>query len=257
MNGQEQKPRPEGQGVVTDTGAAVAARKITPMDMLSAAVERGDAVEKLTQLMDLYERWEAAQAKKAYTEAKAAFKANAPMIFKDMENKQYRSMYSSIGNVVNTMNAALSKYGLDASWDYDQTEGFIKVTCILTHSQGHSERVSLSGPPDNSGSKNPIQQIKSTTTYLKLATFEGVTGIASKEGNKDDDGNSAGVTFISETQITELTGLAEDNNVDVEKFCKWAGIDDLSGIQKTDYQKAKNAILAKGKQLKETKICSE
>lgn len=242
MTAQQLKPIEQGQDVATRRPAAV-----TPMDMLNAAVERGDAIEKLSQLMDLHDRWEAAQAKKAYIEAKAAFKANAPTVFKDMENKQYRSMYSSIGNVVNTVNAALSKYELDASWDYDQTESGIKVTCILTHSQGHSERVSLSGPPDNSGSKNPIQQIKSTTTYLKLATFEAVTGIASKEGNKDDDGNSVGVAPINDVQVKTINDLLDDTASDLEQFKKHFGISDVKELPARRFQEAMNIFAAKRK----------
>lgn len=226
---------------------------ITPMQMLNAAVERGDALEKLEKLMDLNDRWEAAQAKKAYIEAKSAFKANAPTIIKDMENKQYKSTYSSIGNVVNGVNAALSQYGLDASWDFDQNEAGIKVTCILTHSQGHSERVSLSGPPDVSGQKNPIQQIKSTTTYLKLATFEAVTGIASKEGNRDDDGNAASAQPISEDQLNELISLADEVEADKQAFCKYLSmkfkreITGFAQIPASRFDDAKKALEKKGK----------
>ena len=46
----------------------------------------------------------------------------------------------------------------------------------------------MSGPPDDSGKKNPLQQIKSTITYLEIATFEAVTGIAASDAG-DDDGN--------------------------------------------------------------------
>lgn len=237
MSAQQLKPIEQGQDVATRRPAAV-----TPMDMLNAAVERGDAIEKLSQLMDLHDRWEAAQAKKAYIEAKAAFKANAPTVFKDMENKQYKSMYSSIGNVVNTVNAALSKYELDASWDYDQTESGIKVTCILTHSQGHSERVSLSGPPDNSGSKNPIQQIKSTTTYLKLATFEAVTGIASKEGNKDDDGNAAGSEPISDDQAKRILDLIDETESSAAQFCKYFKIAAVAALPASKFDAAIKAL---------------
>jgi hypothetical protein len=80
---------------------------------------------------------------------------------------------------------------LNARWDVEQGTS-IKVTCILSHAMGHSERVSLSGPPDESGAKNKLQQIKSTLTYLKGATFEAVTGVATIPGNLDDDGNAAG-----------------------------------------------------------------
>lgn len=169
---------------------AVAPR--STMDMVSDALARGAPMEMVERLLALHERWESAQAKKAFIEAKAAFKAEAPAIIKDRENKQFGSKYSSIGNLVTTTNEVLSKHGLDASWTYEQGEkGVIKVICKLQHILGHSESVELSSAPDATGSKNPIQQIKSATTYLKVATYEAVTGIASNEANMNDDGNAA------------------------------------------------------------------
>ena len=210
-------------------------------------------IERISQAFDLYQRVDRAQGQKAYVEAKAAFKANAPTIFKDMENKQYKSKYSSIGNVVNAVNTALSQHGLDASWEFDQGDNSIKVTCILTHSGGHSERVSLSAPPDVSGSKNPIQQIKSTTTYLKLATFEAVTGVASREGNADDDGNAAGAVTetINEKQLAELRGLIVDTNTDIGRFCTYIAklskqrVDRVEDIPAAKFQAAKEALESK------------
>jgi hypothetical protein len=45
----------------------------------------------------------------------------------------------------------------------------------------------LSSPPDTSGAKNPLQQIKSAITYLEGATFQAITGIVASD--EDDDGN--------------------------------------------------------------------
>lgn len=232
---------------------------MTPMEMLNAAIERGDSLDKLERLMDLNDRWEKAQAKKAFIEAKAAFKAAAPTIIRDKENKQYKSTYASIGNVVNTVNAALSKYGLDADWDYDQANG-IKVTCKLTHMMGHSESVSLSGPPDTSGAKNPLQQIKSTLTYLRLATFEAVTGIATKEGNADDDGNASGAAALTDTQIQTLFDLITETNSNIDQFLIAAKVPafeesdersvdtvmaKLAEIRPSEYQRLENLLNAK------------
>jgi hypothetical protein len=198
---------------------------LTPMEMLNAAVTRGDSIDKLERLMDLNDRWEKAQAKKAFLEAKAAFKAVAPSILRDKENKQYKSHYASIGNLVNTTNEALSKHGFDASWDYDQTDTTIKCTCTLKHVQGHSESVTLGGPPDVSGAKNPLQQIKSTTTYLRIATFEAVTGIATKDGAADDDGNGAGAAtgLVSETQADEILRLIKNDKALETRILTWVG----------------------------------
>lgn len=177
---------------------------VTPMAMLQMAVSQNADLDKLTKLMDLQERWEKNEAKKAYVAAVAAFKANPPAVYKDKDNLQYSSRYTSIGNLVNTVNASLSQHGLSTRWDINQSAG-ISVTCILTHNLGHSEQCSMTGPPDTSGKKNPLQEIKSTVTYLKVATFEAVTGIASVDGNADDDGNGAGGNskLLTEEQIEE------------------------------------------------------
>lgn len=165
---------------------------ITPMQMLAIAVERGDDLERLKQLRELYKEWRADEQKNAYTVAFAEFKKNMPDVVKDMLNKQYGSDYSSLANLVNTVNRVLGEYGLNARWDPVQTDSTITVACILTHIDGHSERVTIGGPPDTSGSKNPLQQIKSTLTYLEGATFQAITGVVARSASKDDDGKGSG-----------------------------------------------------------------
>lgn len=200
-------------------------------------------VERAHQALDFYQKVEAERARKAFLEAKAEFKANAPDVFRDKTNTQYKSTYASIGNVVNTVNEFLAKYGLDASWDYDQSSG-IKVTCILRHVLGHSERVSLTAAPDNSGSKNPLQQIKSTITYLRLATFEAVTGIATKEGAADDDGNgfsSSGET-ISEEQEAKLRDKLEAVEADLPRFAAYFKIEKISDLPAAKFDAAMKAL---------------
>lgn len=156
-----------------------------------AATNPAMDVQKVKELFAMHKELRAMEAEQAFVAAVAAFKANPPAVYKDKDNKQYGSKYTSIGNLVNTVNAALSPHGLATRWNIDQGDK-ITVTCFLTHALGHSEKCTMSGPADTSGQKNPLQQIKSTVTYLKIATFEAVTGVASAEGNSDDDGNDDG-----------------------------------------------------------------
>lgn len=191
--------------------------EITPMQMLQVAVAQGADLERIQKLMDLQDRWEAKQALHAFNAALAAFKKNPPVIVKDLMNKQYtNAWYTSLGNLVNTTNAALGEHGLSASWQIEQGE-LIAVTCILEHVLGHKRQVRLEGPADTSGSKNTLQQIRSTLTYLKGSTFEAVTGIASRVGNQDDDGNGAGKQPAQEDAPpgynnwrADMTALADD-----------------------------------------------
>lgn len=165
-----------------------------PNNLIALGLEKGASLEQMKELYAFKRQWEADEAKKAYVQAVTAFKANPPKIFKDKLNKQYGSMYTSIECLVNSAIPALSEHGLSHRWDSRQDDGLVFVTCILSHVLGHSESVTMSAPPDDSGNKNLIQRIKSTRTYLKGDTFEAITGLASETFNQSDDGNGAGAT---------------------------------------------------------------
>jgi hypothetical protein len=156
----------------------------------TAALRQDFDVQKLQALLAVKREFEADEARKAFVAAKADFKAEDIVIGKDKANTQYDSRYTSLGNLVNTVRPFLSKHGLTADWDQTQTDGLV-VTCRLSHKLGHSESSSFKVPPDTSGAKNPIQQIKSAITYARAVTFEAVCGLAATDANNDDDGNGA------------------------------------------------------------------
>ena len=189
------------------------------LTIFQVSVEKGYEPAFIEKMMELQERNDANNAKKAYVKAMAEFKKDPPAIYKDKENSQFKSKYSSIDSLVNSAIPFLSRNGLSHSWQIGILEsGWPSVTCILTHELGHSDSVTMSAPPDTSGggSKNPIQQMKSTQTYLKIATFEAVTGLVSREANLDDDGNGAGSepVYITEDQVAELKKERELRKVD-------------------------------------------
>ena len=171
----------------------------SPLMTAAALVQaNGDMdVAKLKELLELQERWDATQAKKAYVQAMADFKENPPEILKDKHvshptkqggQKEYN--HATLYNVTTTINTELSKYGLTASWKTSQENSSVKVTCIITHILGHSEETFLFAPSDPSGGKNPIQAIGSTVTYLQRYTLLALTGLATYE--QDDDGAGTG-----------------------------------------------------------------
>jgi len=211
------------------------------MTMIQIAIQHGASVDVLKNLWDLQVQWEAHEARKAYVVAMNAFKANPPIVIKDMLNKQYDSRYSSLANFVNTVNPELSKFGLSACWRPDQTNG-ISVTCVVTHAQGHSESATLSGPPDDSGKKNPLQQIKSTITYLEGATFQAITGMVASDGS-DDDGNGAGTTEVITTdQCIVINDLLTETKKPKEKFLEQFKFESLESIPASEYERVLLAL---------------
>lgn len=219
----------------------------SPMELAQDFLKAGGDLVTLKEMMDLQREHDAYQAKKAFTKAMAEFKADPPHISKDKVNTQYKSKYTTLGNLINSSLPKMSKCGLSHKWDLDQSDPkMIKVTCIVTHSLGHSDSTPMSAPADGSGSKNPIQQIKSTITYLKATTFESIMGLASSDANFDDDGQSGGVQYITETQISTITDLLNSNEkiTDPADFLKWANVESIETILAQNFDSVVSAIKA-------------
>lgn len=169
-----------------------AVQPITPMTLLQSAQNTNASIEQMQQLMELQIRWEQNEARKAYNEAIAAFKSENVHIYKDsvvdFKTSKGRTSYShaNLASIVSAVTPILSKYGLSHSWDTQQDGNTVQVTCKISHRLGHSEKVSLYAQPDNSGTKNNIQAIGSTVTYLQRYTLVSALGLAAHD--QDDDG---------------------------------------------------------------------
>jgi hypothetical protein len=229
--------------------AVAKAEPVTPMALLSTAVSNGADLDKLERLMALQERWEANEAKKAYVQAMADFKRNPPTIVKDKEasfggNKGYK--YANLAQVASVIGKALSEHGLSASWQTEQTNGTIRVTCRITHVNGYSESCSLEASPDTSGSKNAIQAIGSAKSYLEKYTLLSLAGLAADD--QDDDGNSTGTTeTLSDEAAANLDSLATEVKADMPKFLKYFKIKEIGELPASRYAEAVKLLEAKRK----------
>jgi hypothetical protein len=222
---------------------------ITPMQMLQTAVERGTDIDQLTKLMDLQERWEKNEARKAFVSALNDFKADPPAIEKNKHvsfgggRGSTAYDHATLDHVCDVIGKALSRHGLSHRWEVEQDErGAIRVACVITHALGHSERVSMSATADTSGSKNSIQAIGSTVTYLQRYTLLAATGLAAK--GQDDDAKTG--EAITQGQADELETYAEGVGADKKSFLKYMGVESFVEIPESKYQEAMNALRKKG-----------
>jgi hypothetical protein len=165
----------------------------SPSELLRIAVSQGADLAKISQLMDLQERWEKGEAKKAYVAAMNGFKANPPVITKNeiaefvgKNGEIVEWEYSTLDHIHEAVLSELSRHGISHRWVVEQpTPESVRVTCILTHKLGHSEQTTLVGPVDHSGSKNAIQAIGSSAKYLERYTLMAATGLADKSPDTD------------------------------------------------------------------------
>lgn len=232
-----------------------ASSALTPMAMLSQALSRGVSPEALDKLLTFQERWESGQARKAFDAALAAAKAEMPVITKNKlvdfatNDGKSRTTYrhEDLGEIARTVDPILAKHGL--SYRFHTTSELnqpIVVTCIVSHRDGHSEKNTLSGPRDDSGKKNLIQQMGSTITYLQRYTLKAALGLAAAA---DDDGRSScGPDVISEAQVEQLVELMQSVGADRARFLNHFQIEQLADLPAEKFQKAVSMLNSKPRQ---------
>lgn len=181
--------------------AAASAPAAGPMGSALEALKAGIPLSEMRGLLDLQKDWEANEARKAYVADMAAFKLNPPEIFKTkavnitLKDGTAGAAYShaTLGDVCEKIVEGLAQYGFSHRWDTKQPDGGqIFVTCTLTHRLGHSESTTLNSSRDDTGSKNNIQSLASTVSYLQRYTLLGASGLATKDMPPDDDGAGYG-----------------------------------------------------------------
>jgi hypothetical protein len=213
----------------------------TPIDMLQLAIEKGADLDQLTKLMDMKERWEAAEAKKAFVVAMTRFRAECPPIQKTRETHQGK--YAGLAETLDTIKGLMSECGLAHAWRTEQNMEGVMVTCCVTHILGHQECTSMTAPPDPSGSKNAIQAIGSTISYLERYTLMAILGMASTD--QDTDGNFP-PDLISADEKAELVALIKDTESDSPKFLRYLGVKSLDEMPAYKFGEAKAALEKKG-----------
>lgn len=238
------------------TDLAIISENAAFMQMIERATRDPDInIDKLKNLMELYERRDAALARKSFDAAVADAKALIPPIVRNAtghNNKKYADL-SAIAKVIDPI---LGQLGLSYRFRTQQADK-ISVTCILSHKDGHAEETTLCGPSDTTGNKNAIQAIGSTLTYLQRYSLVQMLGLAAAE---DDDGAKGGtksepdldpsVQFYIDSSIEKMDLI--DNAAELKAW--WEGerqmrVDLSLGMGKPGYKELFQAFSTRGKEL--------
>lgn len=233
----------EDRGEPKEVAEMSLVKRVDPATTISTAVAQGvdkDYLETLKGLFELQLRDEANEAKKAYVKNMAAFKSNPPEILKtkhvsyvNSKNQTVEWNHAVLGEVAEAIIRGMAPHGLYHMWELDQSEpGTVKTTCIVTHELGHSEKVSMSGPPDTSGGKDTLKAMASTNTLLQRLTLLAVTGLAAKGMDNENPGNAGGKAeeFITPEQVKKLTKDLKGFQDEGAEFLKWLGVETVDTI---------------------------
>jgi hypothetical protein len=209
---------------------------ITPMDLISRAQQANASIEQMQQLFDLQLRYEANEARKAFNGAMADFRENAPAIARKRTGHNIK--YAGLSESIEAIQPLLSQLGLSHQWKTRQDGSTITVECTVTHRLGHSESTSLSAAPDTSGSKNAIQAIGSTVSYLERYTLYAILGLSSREMDDDGAGGKADIELITETQVGDLLCLIKEVGANEKQFLTYFKIENVAYLPAAKFTNA-------------------
>lgn len=178
--------------------------------LVGAAMDRGAITDPATlrELLAVQRDWEAGEAKKAYTRALAALKADLPTVIakdalvdftSEKSGKRTTYRHTTLAAVMDAVTEPLTRHGFSLSWTPATSERSVRVTCRLTHTEGHHEEATLEAPPDGSGMKSPAQGIASTITLLSRYSALALLGIATRDMTEP-----AGEQQPTEPDLTEV-----------------------------------------------------
>jgi hypothetical protein len=213
----------------------------------TALVTKDIPAEKMTAMFDLFEKAKASYARDEFFRAISMFQGLCPEIPKDGQVKykpkdkptvEYN--HSTLPTIMTYIKGPLERCGLSVRWRSETKEKTINVICRVSHELGHFEEVILNGPFDETGSKNSIQSIGSTRTYLMRYTLEMALGIITNDF--DDDGKSSEDEFdspITEEQrqsIFQILVKVKRVYPEAEKnLCKKYQIEHIFGLGMSQY----------------------
>lgn len=163
---------------------------MNPNELLALAVDKDIDIEKLSRLMQMKKEWDADQARRAFFEAMTKFQSEVPDLrkSKSVAFKEVKYNYAPLSDITRQIKDTCKDCGLSYRWEIQDSKEEIKVTCLITHVDGHTEQTTMTASPDDSGSKNKIQARGSSIEYLKRYSLIGALGLSTSDS--DIDGRS-------------------------------------------------------------------
>lgn len=190
-----------------------------PLTVVEHAIRSGATSEQLQSLLELQVRADnhqlemmrekrrmdeedrKAAALLAFRRDFAAFRGESIVIPKNKRVDRGRAgsfMQAEFHTFSERLSPALSRHGF--SFRHNQVFGskpwttdgvtnevpWVYVTCYLEHKDGHSETLTLEGPPGDADANTPVQNMQVTASVLKRQSLAAITGTAT--GGEDDEG---------------------------------------------------------------------
>lgn len=206
----------------------------------NAAKDPNVDIEKMERLMAMHERLVTEQRRTAFMAAMARLTPKLPEIGK--LGTSHHGKYARLEDIDRAIRPLIAEEGFSLSFDSQPAEGKVRVTCKLSHAEGHFETKQIDLPLDNSGSKNGAQSVISTVSYGRRALVKMFFNLI--EAGEDTDGNNP--EAITQDQVIVIRDLIKETGSNEKAFLELiAGTESVEAIQARDYKRVLNALETK------------
>jgi hypothetical protein len=154
------------------------------------------SVDKMERLLMLQQDLMKDNARHEFNLAMSAVQAQLQTVVRDRDNPHTRSRYATLQALDASARPVYTEHGFSVRFGTAAApwEGWVRVTCELSHVGGYSEQHYLDGPLDAAGSqgksnKTGIQAIGSTVSYLRRYLLMLVLNLVTAD-DADDDGEA-------------------------------------------------------------------
>ena len=166
----------------------------SPNEMIRLAIEGNADLEKLEKLLDLQERYERNEARKAFSSDFSVVQANITAVVKKESNPQTHSKYAGLDSVLETSKPVYTAQGFSIIFYEGKTdvEENVRVCADVLHKAGHKETYHLDVPLGGVGIKGIVNMTKihakaTSVTYGRRYLLCMIWNIPTQ----DDDGAGA------------------------------------------------------------------
>jgi hypothetical protein len=176
-------------GVTTTNGSAL----ISFIER--AARDPGFDVAKFEALLRMQREIEQDQARRAFNHAMAQVEQEIGPIVRDRLNPAVNRKYATLEAIMAVARPVYSAHGFAVRFGCDKPpkEGWMRITCTVSHAGGYSEQNYLDAPVDvqqGARARTPVQAVGSTISYLRRYLLQMSWNIVLADDEDDDDGEA-------------------------------------------------------------------
>jgi ERF superfamily len=150
--------------------------------------------------------------------------------------------YENFADVAKVVDPVFSAHGLAYRFAVEQQGDMARVTCIVSHAEGYSDRVRLESKVDpGSTGMAWVQALGSVLTYLQRYSLRAAIGLAAAV---DDDGRAAGGTSpkIVDEQANELRKLFDETGRSVATMLNLIGVNEIEDLTVDQFMRVRAAL---------------